>query len=239
VARISRKDLKKDEFREAYNQSAEAVASHQGLTAIIVGVAIVIVVSVLGWRYYAQHQTASASAAMGDALRTFTARIRTVGEPTQPGEITYVDEKNKYEDASKKFQGIADSYSRTKPGQQARYFDALCQIHLGRDAQAEAELTKLSDSGSEDVSSLAKFQLATLDVKNGKASQAIPLYQALIANPTVLEPKPLVMLALADVYSKTSPSEAVKLLTQIKTEFPNTPAAEEANKRLENPVGQS
>jgi hypothetical protein len=47
------------------------------------------------------------------------------------------------------------------------------------------------------------------------------------------------MLALADVYSKTSPSEATKLLTQIKTEFPNTPAAEEANKRLENPVGQS
>jgi predicted negative regulator of RcsB-dependent stress response len=239
VARISRKDLKKDEFREAYNSSAEAVASHQGLTAIIVGVALVIVVSVLGWRYYAQHQTASASAAMGDALRTYTARIRTVGEPTQPGEITYVDEKNKYEDAAKKFQAIADSYSRTKPGQQARYFDALCQIHLGRDAQAEAELQKLADGGSEDVASLAKFQLAALDVKNGKASQAIQIYQALITNPTVLEPKPLVMLALADVYSKTSPSEAVKLLTQIKTEFPNTPAAEEANKRLENPVGQS
>ena len=239
MARISRKDLKKDEFREAYNQSAEAVASHQGLTAIIVGVALVIVVSVLGWRYYAQHQTASASAAMGDALRTYTARIRTVGEPTQPGEITYVDEKNKYEDAAKKFQAIADSYSRTKPGQQARYFDALCQIHLGRDAQAEAELQKLADSGNDDVASLAKFQLAALDVKNGKTSQAIPIYQALIANPTVLEPKPLVMLALADVYSKTSPSEATKLLTQIKTEFPNTPAAEEANKRLENPVGQS
>lgn len=239
MARISRKDLKKDEFREAYNQSAEAVASHQGLTAIIVGVAIVVALAVFGWRYYAQHQTASASAAMGDALRTYTARIRTVGEPTQPGEITYVDEKNKYEDAAKKFQNIADSYSRTKPGQQARYFDALCQIHLGRDAQAEAALTKLADSGNDDVVSIAKFQLAELDVKNGKAAQAIPLYQWLIANPTVLEPKPLVMLALADVYSKTNPSEATKLLTQIKTEFPNTPAAEEANKRLENPVGQS
>lgn len=239
MARISRKDLKKDEFREAYAHSAEAVASHQGLTAIILGVVIVVALAVFGWRYYAQRQTASASAAMGDALRTFSARIRAVGEPPQPGEIAYVDEKNKYEDAATKFQGIADSYSRTKPGQQARYFDALCQIHLGRDAQAEAELQKLTDSGSEDVASLAKFQLAALDVKNGKTAQAIPLYQALIANPTVLEPKPLVMLALADVYSKTSSSEAVKLLTQIKTEFPNTPAADEANKRLENPVGQS
>jgi predicted negative regulator of RcsB-dependent stress response len=239
VAGISRKDLKKDELREAFTHGGEAVASHQGLTAIILGVIIVVALAVFGWRYYAQHQTAAASTQMGEALRIFSARIRGVGEQTQPGEVTYVDEKNKYEDAAKKFTAIADSYSRTRPGQQARYFDALCQIHLGRDAAAEAELTKLSDSGNDDVASLAKFQLATLDVKNGKSAQAIPLYQSLIANPTVLEPKPLVMLALADVYSKTSPSEATKLLTQIKTEFPNTPAAEEATKRLESPAGQS
>lgn len=239
MARISRKDLKKDDLREAYTHSAEAVASHQGMTAIILGGAVVIALAVFGWRYYAQHQTAQASTAMGEAIRTFSARIRAAGEPTQPGEVTYVDEKNKYEDAAKKFTAIADSYSRTRPGQQARYFDALCQIHLSHDAQAEAELTKLADSGSEDVASLAKFQLAALDVKNGKAAQAIPLYQSLIANPTVLEPKPLVMLALAEVYSKTSPAEATKLLTQIKTEFPNTPAADEATKRLESPAGQS
>lgn len=239
MARISRKDLKKDEFREAFTHGGEAVASHQGLTAIILGVVIVVALAVFGWRYYAQHQTAQASAGMGEALRTYTARIRTVGEPTQPGEITYVDEKNKYEDAAKKFTDLANAYPRTKPGQQARYFDALCQIHLGRDAQAEAELTKLADSGNDDVASLAKFQLASLDVKNGKTSQAIPLYQALMANPTVLISKPVTMLALADVYSKTSPAEATKLLTQIKTEFPNTPAADEATKRLESPAGQS
>jgi predicted negative regulator of RcsB-dependent stress response len=239
VARISRKDLKKDELREAYTHGAEAVASHQGTTAIILGVVIVVALAIFGWRYYAQHQTAQASAAMGDALKIFDARIRAVGEPTQPGEVAYVDEKNKYEDASKKFTAVADSYTRTRPGQQARYFDALCQIHLGRDAQAEAELTKLSDSGNADVASLAKFQLAALDVKNGKSAQAIPIYQQLIANPTVLEPKPLVMLALADVYSHTSPAEATKLLNQIKSEFPNTPAADEATKRLESPAGQS
>ena len=239
MARISRKDLKKDEVREAFTHGGEAVASHQGLTAIIVGGILVIVLAVVGWRYYAQRQTAAASTAMGEALRIFDARIRAAGEPTQPGEITYVDEKNKYEDAAKKFTGIADSYSRTRPGQQARYFDALCQIHLGRDAQAEAELTKLSDSGNDDVASLAKFQLAALDVKNGKSAQAIPIYQSLIANPTVLISKPVTMLALADVYAKTNPGESVKLLNQIKTEFPNSPAADEATKRLESPAGQS
>jgi predicted negative regulator of RcsB-dependent stress response len=239
VARISRKDLKKDELRESFTHGAEAVASHQGLTAIILGVVIVVGVAVFGWRYYAQHQTAAASTAMGDALRIFDARIRTAVEPTQPGETTYIDEKNKYEDAAKKFSTIAAEYSRTRPGRQAIYFDALCQIHLGRDAAAETELTGLSNGGDSDVASLAKFQLAALDVKNGKATQAIPIYQALMADPSVMVSKPIVMLALAGVYSRTNPAEEIKLLNQIKTEFPNSPAADEATKRLEAPAGQS
>ncbi len=239
MARISRKELKKDEFRESFTHGAEAVASHQGLTAIILGVIIVVAVAVFGWRYYTQRQTSLASTAMGDAIRIFDARIRTAGEPTQPGETTYLDEKNKYEDASKKFTTIAADFGRTRPGQQAKYFDALCQIHLGRDAAAESELTAVSDNADADVASLAKMQLAALDVKNGKAAQAIPIYQALMANPTVFAPKPVVMLALADVYSRTSSSEATKLLNQIKSEFPNTPAADEATKRLESASGQS
>jgi hypothetical protein len=60
-----------------------------------------------------------------------------------------------------------------------------------------------------------------------------------MTNPTVLISKPVAMLALADVYSKTSPAEATKLLMQIKTDFPNTPAADEATKRLESSAGQS
>jgi TolA-binding protein len=56
----------------------------------------------------------------------------------------------------------------------------------------------------------------------------------------VLVPKPLVMLSLASVYSHTNPAEATKLLNQIKVEFPDTPAADEAAKRLELiPAGQS
>jgi TolA-binding protein len=60
-----------------------------------------------------------------------------------------------------------------------------------------------------------------------------------MANPTVVVPKPMVMLALADVYRQTNPAEAAKVLNQIKTEFPDSPAADEANKRLQMLSGQS
>jgi TolA-binding protein len=44
------------------------------------------------------------------------------------------------------------------------------------------------------------------------------------------------MLSLADLYGRTNPPEATKLLNQIRTEFPNSPAADEAQKRLDMPL---
>ena len=65
-------------------------------------------------------------------MKTYQARIRAVGEAADPVEITYVDEKNKYTDAAKKFAAVADRYSRTQPGQQARYYGALSLVRSER-----------------------------------------------------------------------------------------------------------
>jgi predicted negative regulator of RcsB-dependent stress response len=239
VARISRKDLKKDELRETFSHGAESVVEHRRGLGEIAGIVLVIVLAVLGWRYYSAHQTAKASAALDDAMTIFNARILTPGAPAQPGEVTYTDEDNKYADAAKKFDAVADSYGRTRPGQEARYFAGICQLHLTHIDQAEKELTTAANSGDPAVQALANFQLANVYTKMGRNDEGIKIYQGMIAKPTVIVPKPMVMLALADVYKRTNPSEAIKVLNQIKTEFPDSPAAEEANKLLEMPAGKS
>ncbi len=239
VRPISRKDLKKDEFRDSIVHGAEAVSSHRRGFSLLVTVALILLVSVLGWRYYSQRQTAQASSALDDAMKTFNARIRNAGEPPQPGDVSYVDEKVKYGDASKKFTDVANKFGRTRPGQLAHYYDAICQQRLGHYDQAAQELSALAAASDADIQSLANYQLAAVDVEAGKSAQAIPIYQQLMAKPTVLVSKPLVMLSLADAYSHTNPTEATKLLNQIKQEFPGTSAADEANKRLELPSGQS
>ena len=58
-------------------------------------------------------------------MKIYQARIRTATEPAQPDEITYLDEKNKYGDAVKKFTEVANRYPRTRPGQLARYYAAI------------------------------------------------------------------------------------------------------------------
>jgi TolA-binding protein len=172
-------------------------------------------------------------------MTIFDARVLTPGTPAQPGEVAYVSEDNKFEDAGKKFASVADSYGRTRPGQEARYFSGLCQMHLSHIDQAEKELTAAANNGDPDVQALANFQLASIYTKLGRTADGIKIYQDLMAKPSVIVPKPMVMLALADVYEHTNPPEAIKTLNQIKAEFPDSPAAEEATKRLGMAPGQS
>ncbi len=228
---ILRKDLKKDEIREKFVHGVESVASHQQALWIVVTAALVVALAVFGWNSYARRQTAKASVALDDALKIFQARIRTAGEPVDPVDISYLDEKNKFTDADKKFLVVAGQYGRTKPGQMARYYAALSEFQLKQFGQAEKNLSQVITSGDENLAGLAKFQLAEVYLQENKGSQAVDLYKQLSDKPTVFVPKPMAMLALADYYRKTDPAQATKLYNQVKQEFPD--AAAEADQGLE------
>jgi predicted negative regulator of RcsB-dependent stress response len=236
---ISRKDLKKDEFRESLAHGAEAVRSHQKLATTVLVVAAVVVVAILGWRYYTQRQTTQASAALDDAMRIYETPVTTPGQPPNPDTTlpTYTDEKSKWSDAAKKFDAVASNFGRTRPGIEARYYEATCYEHLGQYDVADRDLTMVENSGDSDLAALAKYQHAGLYVLENKSQQAIALYNELLKNnSSVLVPKPLLMISLADLYKTSNPAEATKLLNQVKSEFPNSPAADEADKRLSQPT---
>jgi len=149
-----------------------------------------------------------------------------------------VDERNKYEDAAKKFASVAQNYSRTRPGQVARYYAALCQERLGRYDEAQKQLKELESGGNDEFAALARFQLAQLYDKTGKGD-AVKLYRQLADKPTVLVPRAIVLLALADHLGKSNPQEAMKVYEQIKKDFPDSSAADEADKRLETLGGKT
>ncbi len=227
---ILRKDLKKDEIRESLVHGVESVASHQQLLYVVVTAALVVALGVFGWSSYTKRQTAKAAAALDDAMKVFQARVRAPGEQADPGEITYVDEKNKYVDAEKKFLEAAGQYGRTKPGQIARYYAALSEIQLKQYPAAESNLSQLAGA-DESLAGLARFQLAGVYLQENKGAQAVEIYKQLADKPTEFVPKPMALLALADQYRKTDPAQAAKLYNQVKIEFPD--AAAEADQGLE------
>jgi predicted negative regulator of RcsB-dependent stress response len=230
---ILRKDLKKDEIRERFVHGVESVASHQQTMWAVVGAALIVALAVFGWSTYSKRETTKAGAALDGAMKIFQARIRAPGEPALPGEDTYLDEKNKYTDAEKKFLEVAKQYARTRPGQVARYYAALSEEKLKKFDDAEKNLKQLDSSGDESLTGLARFQLAWVYTQNKKGPQAVELYKQLADKPTTFVPKPLVLLTLADYYRKTDPTQASKLYNQVKQDFADTPAAEKADEGLE------
>ena len=230
--RLTRKELKTDEVRETLVHGADFVFGHQAITFLLVIIGVVVALGIFGWKTYAERQTVKAAAAYDDAMKVFDARIRSPLEPQQPGELTYTDEKNKYTESARKFEDVAKKYPRTRPGQLASYYEAISQERLSNNDAAKKLLQNLADSGDEDFAAMARFELAQLDDRLGQGDEAVNLYKKLIAKPAVLVPKPVVMLALAQHYTASNPAEASKLFAQIKSEYPDTPMAEQADQEL-------
>ena len=226
---ISRKELKKDEVRDTLAHGAEALLSHQMSTIVLVLVAIVAAACVYGWRMYTQAQTEHAESGFNSAMEIFQAPV---GPPQAAGELTYANEDKKFADAEQAFSKVSQHYGRTHAGRLAGYYAALSNEKLGNNAMAEKWLRGLVDSRDAEVASMAKFELAGLDARNGKTDQAIQLYKQLLAQTSVLVPKPEVMLALANCYSTKDPSQAAKLYGQIKADYPDTPIADQADEAL-------
>jgi predicted negative regulator of RcsB-dependent stress response len=233
---IPRKQLKKDEVRETLAHGAEAVLSHRQLTGYVVMAAAVIALGVFGWRTYSQHRTVKSFAAFDAAMKVFQTPV---GAPLTPGETTYPDENKKFTEANQKFSEVAANYPHTRAGQLARYYSALSLEKLQKNDEAKKRLQALVNGSDAEVAALAKFELAGLEDRTGQPDEAVKLYLQLIAKPTTLVPKAVSMLALADHYSLKNPSEAAKLYGQIKTDYPDTPMAQEADQALALLPGKS
>ena len=230
---ISRRELKQDKIKETIEHGAEAVISHGQLTLIVVIVALAAALGYGGWRFYIDRQTVEASGASDNAMKAYSGRIGAAPDPAEPNEPVYPDEATRVQDALKKFTSVADKYPSTNPGKLARYYSALCLEDLERHNQALEELKKISGGSDKELAAMAQCQTAVIYSRTGKPADAIKIFRALADRPSVLVPRPLVLLELAGLLRKSNPQEATTIYQQIKKEFPDTTIADEADRGLE------
>ena len=176
--------------------------------------------------------------AFDDAMKTFQSPLLSAGQPPIPGEVAYADEKMKYSDAEQKFADVTSKYPHTRPGHLADYYAALSLEKIGKNNEAKTRLESLA-GGTDDFAAMARLELAELSDRMGQGEEAVKLYQQLIDKPSALAPKAVVMLALAEHYQQKEPTKAAQLYTQIKSDYPDTPAADQADQQLALLPGKS
>jgi predicted negative regulator of RcsB-dependent stress response len=230
---ISRKELKQDKIKETIAHGAEAVISHGQFAALLVGVVVAIAIGYGGWHFYIDRQTAQASVAFDQAMKAYQGRIGP-SNPSDPGEPTYSDERARSQDAFNKFSKLADTYPSTNPGKLARYYAALCLEDLEKQNQALEELKKISGSSDKELAAMAQYQMAVIYARTGKMDDAVKLLRVLVDKPSVLVPRPLVLLELAGTLRNSNPKEAASIYQQIKKEFPDSNIADQADRGLDS-----
>lgn len=223
MSRISRKELKRDEFVEATKEAEHWLEEHWQLVAkIAAGIAAAGIVVAIGfWVVKANREKAAALFAEG--LGKYE-QAQTAGfdDPAQL-EAALTD----FDASAKKGGGPI--------GQVATFYRGVSLHRLGRHEDAITALLEVADShaASPTLAGSAKALLAEVYQATGEGDRAIELLQALIDTDPPIYPVDQALLELGKIrMARDEGAEARQAWQRIVDEFPARGAVEEARTLL-------
>jgi tetratricopeptide (TPR) repeat protein len=228
-----RHHLKEDQFATATMDKLSWAVDNRNLLLIGGGILVVVLLLLIGGFYYQQNREQRASALLGQALQLYSSPILPAGSPEVPGQTTFSSVAERARAASNKLVEVSQKYGHTDSGSMANYFLGLCSEDLNENGKAEEYFKKVSDSGSKDLSALAKNALASLYHDTGRDQLAIDLYKQLIEKPANTVPKSSAQIALADIYAAKDPLQARKLYEEVQKDNADNLVGQVATSKLQ------
>jgi len=209
VDRLTRKELKTDQFAAEVSHGFDFVTQH---TADFKKYgAIVLVVALLGGGayFYRQRQAAARGEALSQALRIAGAKV---GPPAPPS-ITFPTQDAKDTARAKALADVAAQYRGSNEGAIAGLYLGVGLADKGDLKGAEKQFQDVVDSAPADMASVATMALAqTLDA-DGKGADAEKLLKNLSEHPTALVSKEQALLELGSMVGKRNKAEGEKILS--------------------------
>jgi tetratricopeptide (TPR) repeat protein len=229
----TRHALKQDSFVQATASGVTWLETHRS-AVIKASIAVVVALGLFfaGLIAY-DNRSARAEVLFGQAMDIYNTPLSQPGMPAEAGAKTYASAAERAKAAYPLFEEVANSYGWFKQGANARYLAGMTALDMGQASQGENELKKAADSSDGSVAALARLALANVYHQTSRDSQAIELYQQLIAKPTLTVPASMAKLQLAALYESTKPEEAKKLYAEIKDQDKTTAAGQIAAQKLQ------
>ena len=213
----TRHALKQDRLVEATRTSVDWFADHRSKVIQASVAAIVLIAVAIAALIIYNKRASAASLAFGEAMDTYNTPLAQAGQPAPPGEKTFPSAAARAKSANQQFVQLANQYGFFEAGKTAEYFAGLTSIDMNQPGPAETSLKKVADGHDAALASLAKMALANLYQQLNRNSEAVVLYNQLIAKPTNTVPADAARLQLASLYEKTNPAEANKIYAQLKS----------------------
>jgi predicted negative regulator of RcsB-dependent stress response len=212
VSRITRKELKTDQFAVEVEHSIDFFEHHKGeivkYGAIVIGVAVLIA----GYTIYSRHESGVREQALASAIRVQEAPIGESGN----GGLAFPSQEAKDRETNKVFTDLQSKYSGSAEGEVAEYYLASIKADQGKLAEAEKLFQEVAQKGDTNYASLAKLSLAQIQFSDGRTAQGEKLLRELIADPTTFVSADQATISLARFLGPTKPAEARKLLEGLR-----------------------
>lgn len=231
MARLTRHQLKTDEFTARLESVSEFFLEHRKRMVVWGGAALLGIGIALGGFAYVRSQQAKAANAFSSALATYHAPV-SQNPPANPSVTYFKTSEEKYQAASRQFSEVSRRFQRWQQGRWARYYAALCRRELGQLPEAEKELAAAAQDSDPELASLARMARAEIFERTSREAEAEKLYKELEGHPTVTVPKPTVAIALAELYQRTNPQQATAIYQRLAKDYPGTAAGDLAAKML-------
>jgi predicted negative regulator of RcsB-dependent stress response len=214
VDRQTRKDLKTDKFAEDVFDVFGWVSAHKTEVVRYGAALIALVLILVGVMYYNRSQAAARQEALAKALRVEDA---TTGATIEPTSLHFDTEAEKTKAKMQAFTELSAKYGGTQEGAIADMYLASYAVDQGNQDEALKRYKRVVDDGPKPYASLARIALSQIYVSEGKMADAEKVLRDAIANPSATVSKEQAQLALGEMLSQTTPTEAHKLLDPLRT----------------------
>lgn len=225
MARISRHELKTDEFVSGMDAAYEYYLLHQKKIWIVAGLVLAVVLAGWGAWHWRTARRRHAQAILASGLQIYHAPLSTAASAA-PGQTLYPNAQARALAALPKFEAVEHYAGRT--GRIAAYYAALAQLDAGQTAAGLAGLRALRQGSHPNLAALARAALANYHVSQGQNAQAAAELRQIIAHSAPVYPKAVALIELARLESRTHPTQAVALYRQLMQTYPQGQIAQTA-----------
>jgi tetratricopeptide (TPR) repeat protein len=231
--RITRKEMKQDEFVSTVGQMTRWVEDH--MTKLLWGAAGLVVIILLGyaiWSWRAR-QAMEGHAALSVVVETYAAPVGSAA-PATPGEITYATAEEKFRTVMAQADEVIEEHGSTDAGPLARLYRGLAAFELGEAQTARSDLGQfLGSNPSHFLAPQVQRKLAELDERDGNLERACATYRELTERPTPGLPTELSLLDLGRcLAAQGQRQESSATYQRILDEFPDSVYTTEARESL-------
>jgi TolA-binding protein len=231
-----RRELRHDKFVDEMGSLSSRARENQRFLLTITVAVVVVALAAYGYYFYRNNREGQAQDALANAIDTIDAPLLNAPgsqQPQQPG-AKYKTEADRNAAAEKQFKDLESKYSGTDAADVGNLYLARLDAGRGDVAGARKLLNAFIEEHPKHVLvGSARFSLYQIRIENGEAAQVASELQNEVnkSDPVLPADSLLVLLAHAwDVQGNAQKSK--EAYRRITTEFPDSPYALEAQRRM-------